>query len=271
MKALIRIQFVFLMILCFGSCKPPKEDRVQSFVSALNNLELLKAQNMMSDRFIYTDSNGKKFSKTEYLELIDSLMSLNTSYNINSIHYEDSVVKTKEKVTNLLDSILEVNPKIIQCVTYTLDEDRISKITMDSLINKNEYEESLNSNYIPFEFWVDDNYNVSGSSEIFKSLKKYLAEYSSMPPVERKNYRSYAYLQGTYISNDNRFYKKLEFKGRTTVVVIDAIFGLKYPTSYVLDNDFIRIQTDKSDLLLEIKDSNTLLGEGYAKGTYHRD
>ena len=66
------------------------------------------------------------------------------------------------------------------------------------------------------------------------------------------------------------FYRKLIFKGRTTVVVVDAIFGISFPTSYILDGDFIRIQTDKSDLLLEIKDANMLLGEGWAVGTFNK-
>ncbi len=42
-------------------------------------------------------------------------------------------------------------------------------------------------------------------------------------------------------------------------------------TSYTRDGDLLRIRTDKSDLLLTIQDANTLMGEGFAKGTYRKD
>lgn len=75
-------------------------------------------------------------------------------------------------------------------------------------------------------------------------------------------------LQGTYISNDNAFYRALTFRGKSTVVIKDAIFGMTFSTSYERDENFIRIKTDKSDLLLEIVDGNTLVGEGFAEGNY---
>ena len=75
-------------------------------------------------------------------------------------------------------------------------------------------------------------------------------------------------LSGTYTSTDNPFYQSLTFKGKTTVVIKDAIFGIEYPTSYERDENYIRIETDKSDLLLELTDPNTLVGEGFAKGTF---
>lgn len=75
-------------------------------------------------------------------------------------------------------------------------------------------------------------------------------------------------LKGTYISKDNAFYRALTFRGKSTVVIKDAIFGMTFSTSYERDENFIRIKTDKSDLLLEIVDGNTLVGEGFAKGNY---
>lgn len=75
-------------------------------------------------------------------------------------------------------------------------------------------------------------------------------------------------LSGTYTSTDNPFYQSLTFKGKTTVVIKDAIFGMEYPTSYERDENYIRIETDKSDLLLELTDPDTLVGEGFAKGTF---
>jgi len=43
-----------------------------------------------------------------------------------------------------------------------------------------------------------------------------------------------------------------------------------FTTSYVRDGEYIRVTTDKSDLLIKIVDTNTLIGEGFAKGTYRK-
>jgi len=75
-------------------------------------------------------------------------------------------------------------------------------------------------------------------------------------------------LEGNYLNQNRGFYKSIDFKGKTSVVVTDGIIGLPYATSYERDGKIIRIRTDKSDLMLTIKDSKTLIGEGYAEGTY---
>lgn len=77
-------------------------------------------------------------------------------------------------------------------------------------------------------------------------------------------------LEGTYLSKDNPFYKSLTFKGQSTVVIKDKIFELDYPSSYEKDGDFIRIKTEKSDLLLKIITSDSLVGEGFAKGSFKK-
>ena len=69
---------------------------------------------------------------------------------------------------------------------------------------------------------------------------------------------------------DCTFYRKLIFRGKRTVTIVDAIFGFSLASSYELDENIIRIRTDKSDLLFEIKDSQTLIGEGFARGTFRK-
>lgn len=46
---------------------------------------------------------------------------------------------------------------------------------------------------------------------------------------------------------------------------------MSFPTSYERDENFIRIKTDKSDLLFEIKDEKTLVGEGFAEGSFVKE
>jgi len=73
---------------------------------------------------------------------------------------------------------------------------------------------------------------------------------------------------GTYVNTKSGLYKKFEFKGETSCIVTDGIFGMPFASGYERDGNIIRIRTDKSDLMLTIKDDKTLIGEGFAEGTY---
>ena len=75
---------------------------------------------------------------------------------------------------------------------------------------------------------------------------------------------------GLYVNTKSGLYNKIEFKGETSCVVTDGIFGIPFATSYERDGSIIRIRTDKSDLMLTIKDSETLIGEGFAEGIYKK-
>jgi lipoprotein len=76
-------------------------------------------------------------------------------------------------------------------------------------------------------------------------------------------------LEGTYVSNDG-LYKSFTFKGSSTVVIKDNIFGFDFASSYERDGNLIRIRTDQSDLLLEIVTPDSLVGEGFAKGSFKK-
>ena len=75
-------------------------------------------------------------------------------------------------------------------------------------------------------------------------------------------------LNGNFVNQKKGIYKSIEIKGNTSVVVTDGLMGIPFATSYVRDGEIIRIKTDKSDLMFTIKNNNTLVGEGFAEGTY---
>ena len=77
--------------------------------------------------------------------------------------------------------------------------------------------------------------------------------------------------EGTFVTKDISFYKSLSFKGKNTVVIRDAIFGMDFPTEYEKDEEYLRVKTDKSNLLFEIISEDTLKGEGFAKGLYIKE
>lgn len=64
--------------------------------------------------------------------------------------------------------------------------------------------------------------------------------------------------------------EQIEFKGNSTVVLI--LSGQQqYPTSYVVDKEYVRIKTTGPDVLLKMKDKNTMIAEGgFMQGTYNK-
>ena len=74
--------------------------------------------------------------------------------------------------------------------------------------------------------------------------------------------------EGTFVIQGKGLYKSLTFKGKKTVVIRDAVFGMDFPSEYDKDEEFLRIKTDKSDLLFEIISEDTIKGEGFAEGLY---
>lgn len=103
--------------------------------------------------------------------------------------------------------------------------------------------------------------NSSNNQGQSSSLSKVIEETFVMEPKDIQP-------EGTFIAKDNPLYKSLTFKGKKTVVIHDAIFGMDFPSEYEKDEEFLRIKTDKSDLLFEIISEDTIKGEGFAEGLY---
>ncbi len=76
-------------------------------------------------------------------------------------------------------------------------------------------------------------------------------------------------IKGKWVSKDNSLYPILEFKGKSTVV-IKTIMG-PFASSYERDEEFIRVRTDKSDLLFEIINEDSIIGSGFAKGVWIKE
>lgn len=76
-------------------------------------------------------------------------------------------------------------------------------------------------------------------------------------------------INGKWESKDNPLYPVLEFKGKSTIV-INTILG-PLASSYERDEEFIRVRTDKSDLLFETVSEDSIIGHGFAKGIWIKD
>lgn len=268
MKRTILLGLITTFLLT--ACTDNKQETVQELLKATSSFDKEKASQLLADNFVFSDKSGTHNDKTSFLNRLDTLKDLGTTSKIISIQDLDTIIKTEERVVSFIDSILEISPQIVQRKTYKVNDGKISSILVDTTLNSADYRKSLNEKIQPFAFWAEDAHDVEDQQEVMQNLKKYLTEYSQLSVSDKKKYKMYSRLQGTYVSNDNPFYRKLVFKGKTTVVIIDAIIGFSFPSSYVLDESFVRIRTDKSDLLLEIKDNNTLVGEGFVSGTFKK-
>ena len=257
--------FVCAMLFC--SCHQSKTEMIKDFIEARNCYDKEKmSQYLMDDFMAY--GRDKTYNKNEFLSISDSNKNIEPKYIMLKIQDLDSIVRTEEEVSTIYDSLLEVYPRVIQKKTYRFYGHKLKSITVDSLLNLDEHNKALEKKTIPFAYYLGSNY--PNESTYLPKIKDYLTEYANLPASDKKAYRTYAYLQGTFVSDDNPFYKKLVFKGKRTVSIVDAIFGLSFATSYEVDENYIRIRTDQSDLLFEVVDENTLVGEGFAKGTFKK-
>ena len=257
-----------IVLITIASCQTPKTEIANTFLNSINQKNKIKIAELLDDNFIYIKANGDSINKTEYLNNLDSAFNLETRIKYKELMLEnDNYVTYYNTYTNIIDSLLEIEPKISKKERYYIEKDKIITIITDSIENQKEYQSQIEEQLLGFSLYLDE--EDPGNRSFIIDIKNSLSNYASLTPNKRSSYITVYNLLGRYYCKTG-FYRKLIFKGRTTVVIIDSFFGMQYPTSYVIDGKYIRIRTDKSDLILRIKDSNTLIGEGWAKGVYRK-
>lgn len=254
-----------LCVILISSCQQSKWGRVKDFIDATNSYDKDEIGSLLTDSFKFYGKDT--LSKEDFLATMDSLKSVECLSTIIKSQELDSIVRTEEQVCSIIDSLLEVKPKLIQMKSYRFSNDKLESITVDSTLNYDEYMNSLDERLGAFNFYIKDQYDIE-ENELTKDIKKYLTEYMSLSASDRRTYRTYASLQGTYVSKNCAFYRKVIFRGKKTATVVDAIWGMHFTSSYEVDENYVRVKSDKSDFLFEMKDNKTLVGEGFAKGTF---
>ena len=77
-------------------------------------------------------------------------------------------------------------------------------------------------------------------------------------------------LEGKYVLIEGKsVYDSFSFKGKSTVVI--ESFGMEFVTSYVKDENYLRIEAEPSHLLLKVQSKDTIIGEGFASGIYIKE
>ena len=88
----------------------------------------------------------------------------------------DTVVSTKERVVTIIDSLLQVEPKVNRYKTYKIKNGKIISIIQDSTLNLEEYMTSLKEKMSPFLFFCSEKYpQINSEHEAIKNIKKILS------------------------------------------------------------------------------------------------
>ncbi|MGM9479375.1 SH3 domain-containing protein [Pedobacter sp. GSP4] len=73
---------------------------------------------------------------------------------------------------------------------------------------------------------------------------------------------------GTFTSSEDIQYKSFNFKSKDSVTVSDAYTDSVFTSKYVIEGDMIKLYDQQNTIMLLIRDDQTLIGEGFTRGTF---
>jgi len=73
---------------------------------------------------------------------------------------------------------------------------------------------------------------------------------------------------GTFASSEDIQYKTFTFKSKDSVTVTDAYTDSIFTSKYVIEGDMIKLYDQQNTIMLLIRDDQTLIGEGFTRGTF---
>ncbi|WP_316768546.1 SH3 domain-containing protein [Pedobacter frigiditerrae] len=78
-------------------------------------------------------------------------------------------------------------------------------------------------------------------------------------------------VSGKYVSIGDGDYQSFEFKPQNAVVIEDSYTDTLVTTKYDVEGDIIKFKQQENTILLLIRDNNTLIGEGFTRGTFKKN
>lgn len=75
-------------------------------------------------------------------------------------------------------------------------------------------------------------------------------------------------VSGTFATSVDTQYNSFNFKSKDSVTVKDVYNDSLFTVKYVIDGDIIKLYDQQNSILLLIRDENTLIGEGFTRGTF---
>ncbi|MDN3587995.1 SH3 domain-containing protein [Pedobacter aquatilis] len=75
-------------------------------------------------------------------------------------------------------------------------------------------------------------------------------------------------ISGQFVTTEDVQYQSFDFKSKDLVTVNDIYTGSSFSSKYVIEGDMIKLYDQQNSILLLIRDDNTLIGEGFTRGTF---
>ena len=75
-------------------------------------------------------------------------------------------------------------------------------------------------------------------------------------------------VSGNYVTNAELQYRSFNFKSKDSVVIEDSFLDTLTTAPYTIDGDRIKFKQQENTIMLLIRDDNTLVGEGFTRGTF---
>ena len=122
---------LFLGVVLLLSCQKTKRGTVNDFIDAINSYDAKNIDKLVSKDFVYI--NDDTLNNTDFYSMLDSFKVHKVEAIILKIEETDSLVKTKEQIRSILDSLLGVKPIVTKEKTYRFIEDRLSNLGHDKL------------------------------------------------------------------------------------------------------------------------------------------
>jgi len=76
---------------------------------------------------------------------------------------------------------------------------------------------------------------------------------------------------GSFTNDSDAQYQSFDFKTSDSVIVKDVYADSTFTAKYVIEGDMIKLYDQQNMILLLIRDENTLIGEGFTKGTFKKN
>ena len=280
MRQKLKYLFPFLLLLAVG-CKKGPEQTAKAVINNLNSYDRVKLEGLLDSSFVYENSYDT-LTRTEFLDAIDSLKKIGSKRELINLINQDSIIITEERLSDIFLESLDINPKPIQHTKYKIENGKVASIYIDTIIVSKKYLDEFENKIVPFEYFLKDSFGLT-SEEALVDINKYLIDYNRLSLSDKKKYKLFANLQGSYLCRDlsaSSWLPILIFKGKSSVVVLDVFSlafimseGLNMSSSYIydIDENYIRIHVKGEVYLFEIIDNNTLQGiSSWATGTYRK-
>lgn len=256
---------IIIALILFVGCSKSRTELVQNYFEALKTCDTSSLRDCLSQDFVETTDDTILYIN-DYINLKCKKEKVADYYKVLNINNQDSIILVNYKCYDLLDSAIGVKTLPEYVAKFKIKNDKICQLKIENN-NYKEYVTEHGKRLSAILYFFDDKGMLDSTfdkTNYIKFILENINKFNSSDQETKEDYIKTSFLRGIY-KCDNCIYKEVEFKGKSTCLILGV-----YGTSYEIDENYIRVKTDKGDLLFKIIDDKTLEGEGWAEGNYKK-